>query len=1224
LSSLYFAQPQWFHLLWAVSAFLGMMIWLEKRAGGDLSQFMHPLLQSRLVRAISPTRRYLRIILLGLCGFFLTLSLMRPQWGVQFVATPRVGAEIMVCLDVSKSMLAEDVAPSRLGRAKVELTDLLAYLSGDQVGLIAFAGRASVLSPLTPDFGFLRLVLDQAGPHSVVRGGTRLEEPIRKAVAGFGDTADISRSILLITDGEDHDSFPLEAAKEAAERGIRILSIGFGDENGSEVMMSDPKTGARSVLRDSDGKIVTSRLDGDLLREIALLTEGAYIPAGTGVLDLKSIFDTHIASLTRGKMDGRGRTVRNDAFQITLLLGLLCLLGAVISTIGGGYNPRTISAMADATTTSKGTNGHSNRNTVLSLLAFSITTGVIMTLLSLLPSSLVAQQEDKKPVVIFSDEPEEVLEVETDPAEAESEQYAEEEEKDARTLYNQALQKFDANSWEQARRLFQEARRLAGTDGVVRFNATYNLGWVDVKKADDLLETDPAAALESLYRAADWFREAVTLREDIDTRHNLEVVLQRAMVLADSLEKKQADDLLARISQNITIQREFLDVVRQEVDLEEVETYTSEQLRGQLRSLAVQQLEVLSQSQQLTKTAGREVDALRGKTENEQTPEDKMRVAQIEGLLHYMHRAQERMGQARRRLRTSQTERAYRRAAIALAELKRGRDQLLDPVARIDALLGDGMELIQQTAAKTADNTGKLSLKTGSKLPAWLTEEYLVESQTSLSERVQELHQGLSAGLTGEVEEASAVLPRQQQLIENLRLAVPRLGTAGEKFTQALAKLKHPQFEEAFGLQNEGMTALAAAREIFLDLRQLVELVYQDQLRIRRHLDPSTAEKDTLAALKRSGGNSGRDSSSRKGNSLRQIAEYFPLVSEFQQKNLERAERLAKLIQLAQKELRMVQQQLEAQSAQQPPSGSQPGSGLPQQVQPGQAREQAEQMATREERLQGAEKLRKQALTEFSYNQKILTGLMTKADKSTPSTAMLKPLRSSVKDSIKTIEQLRRLFFSLIEHLRETTQKQVELGDETRDVVTLAKTATDAETAARMGPLSSRQGTLSTVTGAIAEALSKESQQMAQQPPNQGSSGDSGQMVEKYLQAGQLVGEATVKMYGVASMMTEEKIPLEEIGPQQKAASEDLIRALALLQPPQQEPQQDQQQKQKKSQQQEQQKADEPQQQDVDRRPDGDMNQMLQGVRDREAQRRQDQQERQKQSAGYQPVEKDW
>ena len=640
------------------------MIWLEKRAGGDLSQFMHPLLQSRLVRSISQTRRYLRIILLSLCCFFLVLSLMRPQWGVRFIATPRVGAEIMVCLDVSKSMLAEDVAPSRLERAKAELIDLLTYLGGDQVGLIAFAGRASVLSPLTPDFGFLRLVLDQAGPHSVVRGGTRLEEPIRKAIEGFGDTADVSRSILLITDGEDHDSFPIEAAKEAAEKGVRILSIGFGDENGSQIMMSDPKTGARSLLRDSNGEIVQSRLDGELLREIALLTEGAYIPAGTGVLDLKSIFETHIAGLTRGKMDGRGRTVRNDAFQITLLLGLLCLLGAVVSTIGSSYNPPISERATDTADSNKNIKGRSTPEMILKLLVFLHMANFFITILTLLlPSSLVvAQQEEKKPVVIFSDEPEEVLGVETDETDTESKQY---EEKDARKLYNQALEKFNAKSWAEASRLFQESRRLAGSDAIVRFNSTYNLGWVDVKTADEMLDQDPATALDSLYRAADWFREAVTLRDDIDARHNLEVVLQRAMVLADSLEKKPDGNLLTRINQNITIQRKFLDIVRKEVDLAKVETYTSEQLRSQLRSLAVQQLEVLSESQQLTELAAREVETLRGKSEKDRTPEDKMRIAQIEGFLHYLHRAQERMGQARRRLRTSQFERAYRRAAIA-------------------------------------------------------------------------------------------------------------------------------------------------------------------------------------------------------------------------------------------------------------------------------------------------------------------------------------------------------------------------------------------------------------------------------------------------------------------------------------------------------------------------------------------------------------------------------
>jgi len=239
----------------------------------------------------------------------------------------------MVGLDVSRSMLAEDVAPNRLERAKAELRDLLSYLDGDQVGLIAFAGRATVLSPLTPDFSFLRLVLDGAGPHSVARGGTRLEEPIRKALAGFqdrGGQGEVSHSILLVTDGEDHDSFPLEAAKTAAEWGVRILAIGFGDEAGSELPVTDPRTGARALVRDADGNPVRSRLDGDLLREMALVTGGTYVPAGTGAIDLESIYEHHIAHLTRGRLAGGGHQIRNDIFQWPLLFALLCLLAAVI------------------------------------------------------------------------------------------------------------------------------------------------------------------------------------------------------------------------------------------------------------------------------------------------------------------------------------------------------------------------------------------------------------------------------------------------------------------------------------------------------------------------------------------------------------------------------------------------------------------------------------------------------------------------------------------------------------------------------------------------------------------------------------------------------------------------------------------------------------------------------------------------------------------------------
>lgn len=334
MSGLHFASLHWIQLLWAILAFIALLAWLERRGQGDLDRFVATPLQPRLVLRTSSLRRALRLVLLGLCGFFITLALMRPQWGARFVTTSRVGAQIMVCLDVSRSMLAEDVAPNRLERAKAELRDLLGYLDGDQVGLIAFAGRATVLSPLTPDFGFLRLVLDGAGLHSVTRGGTRLEEPIRKALAGFrdrGEQGGVSRSILLITDGENHDSFPLEAAKVAAERGVPILSIGFGDEAGSELLVTDHRTGARTLLRNANGNPVRSRLDGDLLREMALVTEGAYIPAGTGAIDLKSIYDRHIAGLTRGHLDGGGYRIRNDIFQWPLLCALLCLLAAVVS-----------------------------------------------------------------------------------------------------------------------------------------------------------------------------------------------------------------------------------------------------------------------------------------------------------------------------------------------------------------------------------------------------------------------------------------------------------------------------------------------------------------------------------------------------------------------------------------------------------------------------------------------------------------------------------------------------------------------------------------------------------------------------------------------------------------------------------------------------------------------------------------------------------------------------
>ena len=270
-----FAAPQWVHLAWPALAVVMAAAYLELRTGETLAQFMSLPMQARLAWRQTRARRIAKLSLFALTLALGVVALMRPQspTGTE-VLSQNITADIMIVLDVSKSMLAEDAAPNRLARAKAEINELLERVDGQRVGLVVFAGRAAVKSPLTSDYGFFRLVLRDVNVGSVSRGGTRIGDAVRRAVAVFGPDRGTPRIMLLITDGEDHDSYPLEAVEEAVGAGVRIVAIGFGSETGSEVLLTDPDTGARNVLLDSDGNAVRSRLDGDLLREIALAAEG--------------------------------------------------------------------------------------------------------------------------------------------------------------------------------------------------------------------------------------------------------------------------------------------------------------------------------------------------------------------------------------------------------------------------------------------------------------------------------------------------------------------------------------------------------------------------------------------------------------------------------------------------------------------------------------------------------------------------------------------------------------------------------------------------------------------------------------------------------------------------------------------------------------------------------------------------------------------------------------
>jgi Ca-activated chloride channel family protein len=325
-----FLHPERIHLVWLVLALVVTLGALELRRGDALARFVSPLMQRRLVVSLGRQRQLARLALIGvslLCG---VLALMRPQTRgtTETIRAGRVAADIVVALDVSRSMLAEDAAPSRLARAKAELTTLLESLRGHRIGLVAFAGRAVVLCPLTPDYGFFRMILRGASPTSVSRGGTRIGDALR-AAAGTFESGPGARLILLITDGEDHESFPLDAAKEAAKNGIRIVSIGFGSEAGSPITLVDPQTGARRQLVDRDGKVVHSRLDGELLRQIALATEGAYVPAGVAALDLESIVGAHIQPIVRAGAQAAVRAVPGEQYHWFILGSLAALLGAV-------------------------------------------------------------------------------------------------------------------------------------------------------------------------------------------------------------------------------------------------------------------------------------------------------------------------------------------------------------------------------------------------------------------------------------------------------------------------------------------------------------------------------------------------------------------------------------------------------------------------------------------------------------------------------------------------------------------------------------------------------------------------------------------------------------------------------------------------------------------------------------------------------------------------------
>ncbi|MDE0628100.1 MAG: VWA domain-containing protein [Bryobacterales bacterium] len=329
MSDFRFGEVEMLHALWLVPALAALMLRAARRRRRALEKFVESGLLARLGRSSmpDPARRVLKCLLVLAAIGSLVVALARPAWDAVREEVTHRGRDVVFLLDVSRSMLAEDLPPNRIERAKLAILDAVDRLDGDRVALAVFAGATVVKCPLTLDYGFFRMALGDVTTASVSRGGTLIGDGLRTVLRDvFDGKRSNFRDIVLITDGEDHESFPVEAAAEAGALGVRLIAIGLGDERtGQRVPVEAPGDAGRTFLT-HEGREVWSRLDADALRGMADATpDGVYLNVSTGSVDLGEVYLRLIASSAGREVGTRELERLEEKFQIFLAACILLL-----------------------------------------------------------------------------------------------------------------------------------------------------------------------------------------------------------------------------------------------------------------------------------------------------------------------------------------------------------------------------------------------------------------------------------------------------------------------------------------------------------------------------------------------------------------------------------------------------------------------------------------------------------------------------------------------------------------------------------------------------------------------------------------------------------------------------------------------------------------------------------------------------------------------------------
>jgi Ca-activated chloride channel family protein len=500
-----FAQPLW---LLAGLVACAALVWqyqrFDSRQRVALTQFASVRLLDKLTSSVSASRRLAKRVLFTLGVGLLFVALARPQAGFEFQETHRKGLELLFAVDTSKSMLAQDVKPDRLTRAKLAVTDLVAKLNGDGVGLVAFAGTAFLQCPVTLDYDAFRESLDALDVNVIPRGGTNIASAIHEAQAVFKTRSAADKILVLITDGEDLDGEGISAAQAAAKDGVKIFTVGVGSTTG-ELVPVPSESGGTDFARDENGKPVRSHLDETTLKKIAEATGGIYQPLGGQGEGLTAIYEQGLSSFARRDLSSREAKVPLEKFHWALLAALACFVGELL--IGNRRKVRT----ARQTKAFRPT---------VTAAAVALFAGVA----SSQASPQTAEQAYQKGDFVKSAQ-EYAATAAKEPAKAELQ-------------FNTGSAAYKAGDYAKATNAFQNSLKTEQVP--VQQSAYYNLGNTQYRLGEKTEKENPQETITTWEKAVKSYDAALQIKsDDADAKHNRDVVQRKIEQLKKQEEQKK-------------------------------------------------------------------------------------------------------------------------------------------------------------------------------------------------------------------------------------------------------------------------------------------------------------------------------------------------------------------------------------------------------------------------------------------------------------------------------------------------------------------------------------------------------------------------------------------------------------------------------------------------------------------------------------------------------------